>query len=568
MLIAYEQQSSPTAMNQLENLPTETLIKIFTFLTSQDLLNAAKTCKKFNQVIIDFMPIKYPSIRIDFEGLGYNKIQRFTYKTTEGNERDFNCLLETSRHYQNYILYNFNKEYTDRLGNKWLQLFKKQMNARCIRIKSDCLDLQQLSSLIKLTHRLVYLEIDGYRTEGKIEEPSDGSDRVYLPSLKHLKIHSFVDASPQIFKVFIDCKSLVTITLSSLFFINKKIKSINDFILQQRALEQLELIELDSQNALFSPEPPPASPSHHHQVESTKFNLKKINCEYNGYSFHLENFAAIIQRQQSSLNDVKFAMDLRNSLNHAQDEKICDQLIRNFLASCPKLTSLNLLVNKFTLREPNTFNYINKHITKLIFENESRGSNELLVPLLKSLPNLKHLELACDYSDDVLEQLPSLMNLKHLKITDYYQGLLKRVKCVESLEAISLQYCYTKNSGSDWLEFLQSHPNIRKIHVHHTIDFIDDAIIDIITVACPKLESFRMTESTSKNLTENAFKIFERNCKNLMSLKLVDKPKKVNENKHQSFQDFLANVQCIVGFYLICIFGFIVLVVLMIMEKI
>lgn len=566
-MITAQEISPPTALN-LESLPTESLIKIFKFLSSQDLLNAAQTCKKFNQVIVDFMPVKYPSIRIDFQGLSYNKIQKFTYKTRDGDERDFNCLLETSRHYQNYIFYNFNKEHTDRLGSKWLQLFKKQMNARCIRIKSDCLDLQQLSSLIKLTHRLVYLEIDGYRTEGKIEEPSEESDRVRLPSMKHLKIHSFVDTSPQIFKVFIDCKSLISISLSSLFFINKKIKPINEFILQQRALEQLELIGLDSHNALFSLEPSSdASSSHHHHHVEAKFKLKKINCEYNGYSFQLENFANIMKRQRS-LNDIKFSMDLRNSVNHDHDEKICDQLIRHFLAACPHLTSLNLQVNKFTLREPNTFDYINKHITKLIFENESRGRNELLVPLLKSLPNLNHLELACDYSDDVLEQLPLLLNLKHLKITDYFQGLLKKVKCAESLESISLQYCYTKNSGSDWLEFLQSHPNIKRIHVHHTIDFIDDVIIDIITVACPNLESFRMTDSTAKSLTENAYKIFQKNCKNLMSLKLVDKPKKVNENKHQSFHDFLANIQCIVGFYLICIFGFIVLVILMILEKI
>lgn len=563
MLITHELHNAPSAASQIENLPTESLLRVFKFLTPADLLHAAQTCKKFNTVIVDFMPIKYPSIRIDFAGLNYNKIQKFTYRTRDGEERDFNCLLETTRHYQNYILYNFNKEHTDRLSNKWLLLFKKQMNARCIRIKSDCLDLQQLSNLIKLTHRLVYLEIDGYRSEGKIED--DETERAHLPSLKHLKIHSFVDTSQQIFRIFASCKSLITISLSSLFFINKKIKSINEFVLQQRALEQLELIGLDSHCALLMPET--SSSSHHHHHQEARFKLKKLNCEYNGYSFHLENFVNIVQKQRS-LIDVKLSLDLHNSVNHAEDEKLCDTLIRHVVTSCGQLTSLNLLVNKFTLREPSTFNYTNKHITKLIFENESRGTNELLVPLLRCLPNLYHLELACDYSDDVLELLPTLINLTHLKITDYYQGLLKRVKCVDTLESISLQYCYTKNSGADWLEFLQSHPNIRRIQIHHSIDFIDDAIVDIITAAAPRLESFCMTDSTAKNLTENAFKIFEKNCKNLRQLKLIDKPKKVNDNKHQSFHDFLANVKCIMGFYLVCIFGFIVLVVLMIMEKI
>jgi hypothetical protein len=540
-----------------ENLPTESLIRIFKFLPSRDLLNASQTCRKFNQIIMDFMPIKYPSIRIDFQYLNYSKIQKFTYKIRSNEERDFNCLIETTRHYQNYILVNFNKEHTDRLGNKWLMLFKKQINARCIRIKSDCMDLQQLSNLVKLTHRLVYMEIDGYRIAAKMDEPLDESDRAHLPSLKHLKIHSFLDTSTQIFKIFHDCKQLQTISLSSLFFINKKIKSINDFILQQRLLEQLELIGLDSHNALFEPS------SHQH----AKFKLKKINCDYNGYSFNLDNFTTIFLSQRS-FREVKLAIDLRNSVNHDHDEKLCDSMIRHTMTSCPHLTSLNLLINKFTLRETETFVYNNNSITKLVFENESRGSNELLVPLLRSLPNLIHLELAGDYSDDLLEILPTLINLNHLKITDYYQGLLKKVRCVDTLESISLQYCYAKNTGSDWLEFLQNHPKIKKIHVHHTIDFIDDAIVDIITVGAPYLESFRMTDSTSKTLTENAYKIFEKNCKNLKTLKLVERVAKSNENKHQSLHDFLANVQCVIGFYLICIFGFIVLVVLMIMGTI
>lgn len=536
----------------IELLPTESLVKIFSFLANQDLINAAKTCKKFNQVIIDFMPIRYPSVRIDFQYLSYNKGQKFIYSK---DERDFNCLLQTTRLYQNYILTNFNKEHTDRLGNKWLQLFKKQINARCIRIKSDCVDLRQLSNLIKLTHRLVYIEIDGYRV-AKMDEPLDDNDSVPLTSLKHLKIHSFLDTSPQIFKIFLECRTLKTISLSSLFFTNKKIKSINDFILHQRALEQLELIGLDSHAALFSFDFP-------HEI---KFKLKKINAEYNGYSFHLEKFAAFFV-QQKSFKEVKLSLDLRNSANHAHDEKCCDAIIRHIM-TLDHLPSLNLMINKFSLREAETFNYNNKYVTKLIFENESRGRNDLLIGLLRSLPNLNHLELAIDYSEDVLAQLSLLENLRHLKITDYFQGLLKSIKCADTLSSISLQYCYTKHSGGDWLEFLRNNPNIKRIDIHHSIDFMDDAIIDIITGACPKLESFHMTDSTAKGLTEDAYRIFQKNCENLKFLKLTSKPCKSTHNKHQSFHDLLANVKCVISFYIVCIIGFVVLVVLMWQGKI
>jgi hypothetical protein len=535
-----------------EHLPTESLVKIFSYLNRQDLLSAAKACKKFNQVIIDFMPMKYPHIRIDFQYLNYNKVQKFTYAK---ENRDFNCLVETNRLYQNYILTNFNKEHTDRLGNKWLVLFKKQINARCIRIKSDCMDLRQLSSLIKLTHRLVFIEIDGYRI-AKMDDPLDDSEAAHLPSLKHVKIHSFLDASPQIFKIFRDCKTLKTISLSSLFFINKKIKSINDFILHQRALEQLELIGNDSHNALFC----------YDSLNEIKFKLKKLNVDFNGYSVNLEKFAEFFCHQKS-LKEVKLSLDLRNSQHPEKDEKHCDAMIRHMM-TLDHLASINLLVNKCPLRDADTFNYNNKYITKMVFENESRGKNELLVALLRSLPNLNHLELACDYTDDVLAQLSTLFNLKHLKLTDYFQGLLQSVKCSDSLESIALQYCYTKHSGADWVEFLKNHPNIKKISIHHSIDFIDDAVCDIITGACPNLESFTMTDSTSKCLTENAGRIFLKNCQNLKFLKLTEKPCPKTQNKHQSFHDMLANVKCVITFYVICIIGFVVLVVLMWQGKI
>lgn len=533
---------------QFDQLPTESLVKVFSFLSSVDLLSTAKTCRTFNRVVMDFMPIRYPSIRIDFQYLNYNKVQKFTYKDNRG-ERDFNSLLETTRLYQNYVLMNFSKEHTDRLGNKWLQLFKKQINTRCIRIKADCMDLQQLNSLIKLTHRLVFVEIDGYRI-AKMDEPVDET-AAHLPSLKHIKIHSFLDVSPQIFKIFQDCRNLKSISLSALFFVHKKIKSINDFILHQRALEQLELIGLDSHSALFAVD----------TINDVKFKLRKINCEFNGFSFNLEKFVTFFCRQKS-FKDVKLSFDLRNSIHHQQDEKFCDAIFRHIM-TCDHLSSLTLLVNKCSLQEAETFNHNNNFVTKLLFENESRGSNELLVALLRCLPHLNHLELACDYSDDVLAQLPQLTNLRHLKITDYHQGLLKIVKCTESLESLSLQYCYTKHSGGDWLEFLRNHKNIKRIHIHHSIDFIDDAIVDIISGADPNLEHFEMTDSTAKLLTENAYRIFQKNCKNLKYLKLTEKPCPKTQNKHQTFHDLLANVKCVITFYIICIIGFIWLVVLM-----
>lgn len=538
----------------MENLPTNILVKIFEQLSNNDLISVCRVSKKFNSVIIDFMPIKFPPIRIDFQYLYYNKVQKFTYK----DDKDFNCLLESTRLYQNYIFINFNKEHTDRLGNKWLQLFKKQMNARCIRIKSDCLDLQQLSNLLKLTHRLVFFELDGYRI-AKTNEPLDDSDVASLPSLKHLKILSFLDTTPQLFKIFNDCTSLKTISLSALFMVSKKIKSINDLIFNQKALEVLDLIGLDTHNALFQYE----------SMHEIKYKLKKLNVEYNGYSLNLEKFVEFL-RHQKSLREVKLALDLRNSMHTLHDSKLCDEIIR-ILMTMGNLSSLSLLVNKYSVKELNSFNVpSNTCVKKFVFENESGENNHLLLYMLKSLHNLEHLELACEYSDDLLSQLPQMMKLKHLKLTDYYQGLLKTIKCCDSLESISVKYCYTKNSGSDWHEFLQNHPNIKKIHINHSIDFVDDAICELIAGACQdKLQYFVMTDSVAKNITEIGHLSFQKHCPNLKCLKLTDnKQNRTSQYKHQSFHDLLANIKCVIFFYTFCIIFFILMIFLMVYGKI
>jgi hypothetical protein len=541
----------------MEQLPTNILIKIFEEIKNpKDLLAIVQTCKRFQEVIVDFMPIKYPAIRIDFQYLHYSKHQKFTYK----DGKDFNCLLETTRLYQNYIFINFNKEHTDRLGNRWLQLFKKQINARLIRIKSDSIDMRQLSNLLKLTHRLVFLEIDGYRI-AKTNEPIDDSDIAHLPSLKHLKIHSFLDTTPQLFKIFQECKTLTTISLSSLFFISKKIKSINDFICNQRALEHLELIGLDTHNSLFQIE----------NMHEIKFQLKKLNIEYNGYSLNLEKFVEFLSTQ-NSLREMKLALDLRNSMHHVHDSKLIDEMLRNLMTK--KLASLNLLVNKYTLKDTSTTTTAlmcqNVSIKKLTFENETRDNNNLLVALLRSLPNLKHLELACEYSDDVLAELSTLTKLKHLKLTDYFQGLLQTIKCSDTLESISLKYCYTKNSGPDWFEFLRNHPNIQRIHIDHSIDFMDDAIIEVIAAATgDKLQSFLMTDSTAKNLTEISYKSFQKHCPNMrqLNLNMIVKAS-AKQNKHQTFHDLLADIKCVIFFYTICFTFFVIMILLMVYEKI
>lgn len=265
----------------MEQLPTNILIKIFECLNNHDLISISMCCKKFYETTTNFMAIKFPPVRIDFQYLYFNKLQKFVYK----DEKDFNFLIDSTRHYQNYILINFNKEHTDRLENKWLQLFKKQINTRTIRINSDLLDLHQLNNLLNLTHRLIYLEIDGYR----IAKTNDAIDKIpQLPSLKHLKINSFLDTTPQLFIIFQKCQTLKTICLSSMFMVSKKIDSINDLVFNQRELEHLSLIGLDTHGTLFNSD----------KINEISYSLKKINVEYNEYSMNLTKFSEFFTSQK------------------------------------------------------------------------------------------------------------------------------------------------------------------------------------------------------------------------------------------------------------------------------
>lgn len=68
--------------------------------------------------------------------------------------------------------------------------------------------------------------------------------------------------------------------------VNKRIKPINDLIYNQRNLEQLELIGLDTHNGLFDDLCGPVS-----------FKLKKLNIDFNGYSMNLQKFYEFIQGQ-------------------------------------------------------------------------------------------------------------------------------------------------------------------------------------------------------------------------------------------------------------------------------
>lgn len=183
----------------MEQLPTNLLVKIFKNLSSSDLLSLGLCCKKFLEIATDFMGLSYPPIRIDFQNLFCSK------QILCKDGKDFNVLIETSRRYQNYIISNFNKEYTDRLGSKWLQIFLTQTNARSIRMKSDCMDLQQFCEMLKLANRLVYLEIDGYRLARDKSTSSQNEEKYFanLPSLKHLKIRSFLDITPSFFEVMV-----------------------------------------------------------------------------------------------------------------------------------------------------------------------------------------------------------------------------------------------------------------------------------------------------------------------------------------------------------------------------
>lgn len=142
---------------------------------------------------------------------------------------------------------------------------------------------------------------------------------------------------------------------------------------------------------------------------------------------------------------MKLALDLRNSLNFIEDTKLCHKIIRHSL-TLQNLEHFSLLVNRYSIKDLETSSVFsvltpNKFIKKFTFENETRDNNNLLIALLQLMPKLNYLELAVDYDELILTQLPLMKKLRCLKLTDYHQGLLKSIKCTPSLESIFLKYC-------------------------------------------------------------------------------------------------------------------------------
>lgn len=79
--------------------------------------------------------------------------------------------------------------------------------------------------------------------------------------------------------------------MNAIYIVNRLI--VNNFIYKQRALEQLELIGLDSHNELFQCDP---------DIKA-QFQLKKIQIEYNGFSLNLSQLLNFF-KDQKQLNEV------------------------------------------------------------------------------------------------------------------------------------------------------------------------------------------------------------------------------------------------------------------------
>ena len=77
--------------------------------------------------------------------------------------------------------------------------------------------------------------------------------------------------------------------MSALYIGSENIQPVNEFLFNQKSLEHLDLIGLDTQKSLFKCD-------HVHKVQ---YKLNKLNVEYNGYSICLENFVKFFVLQKS-----------------------------------------------------------------------------------------------------------------------------------------------------------------------------------------------------------------------------------------------------------------------------
>jgi hypothetical protein len=544
-----------SAKMDIISLPTEALIYIFKKLEHQDLKHLTETCKKFKEIIQDSPEFGNLShITIDFEKLSYSRVSGFSYKESK---KDFEALLKSARNFQNFSILNINYNNLIKADDKWLEVFKKfSESAKNLRVKSD-FRLESLKALLQLLPNLTALELDGFRVY-KTEAASETF--VQLKDLKHLKVKNFQNGSAVV-QLFKNCNNLKTFTLSGVFLKRESLLAdfFDDFLSNQNRLETLELYSVDSPEAIVF---------HKDVSENIMFDLKKLTFDYNGYSSNLQNFYKFLC-SQTDLKTLKLNLSLINTEtnNHVEDCKCCDDIFK-FVFSLKRLNSLNIFIDRYSTKNLEVFNVINKNVTSLTFEEENRKNNRLLIRLLTVFPNLKYLELAIyHYSDELLDLISTyLKKLEHIKIVGYYNGILSKLDCID-LKSLTVKYAYTKSVKEDWIQFLRHNPNVNKISIENCIDFIDDETVTVITHNLPLLKHFETIDSYSNNLTENAFKIFHNNCKRLQYLKLTGISAATGPY-HTIDTANRINVRIVVIFYFIAILFFIILVLLMLYQVI
>lgn len=549
-----EKQHQTNTKSNFVDLPTEALIHIFKKLDLADLNRCAETCKKFKEVIQDAPEFaQLISITIDFTGLSYSRHSGFSYKDPK---KDFQALLKCNREFQNFYILNINNSNLSRLGNEWLEVFKKFSNSvKNLKVKSD-FRVDALKSMLGLLPNLTTLELDGYRVYKTDQNPEN---LIQFKDLKHLKMKNFQNGS-HVIQIFKNCNNLKTLSLSCVFpkRENLQFDFFDNFLKNQNRLKTLEVYTVDSpEQIMFRKD----------ISEDVMFELTKLVFDYNGYSSNLENFLKFLHTQ-TDLKTLKLNLSLLNTEGTALVEecKSCDDLFK-FVFSLSRLTTLNVFIDRYSTKDETVFHVINKNVTSLTYEEENRKSNRLLLRLLKVFPNLQSLELAIyHYSDELLSFISTyLKKLEHIKIVGYYNGILSKLDCID-LKSVTVKYGYHKSSQEDWIQFLRHNPNVNKISIENCIDFVDDEIVTIITHNLPLLKHFETIDSYSNNLTENAYKIFHNNCKRLKVLKLTGVAASTN---YQTIEEAnRINVTIVAVFYVVAISFFILIIFLMLYEVI
>lgn len=468
-------------MAHFEDLPSEILLEIFSFLSNVDLKAVMLINGYFSELV----------------GSSSNLMKKFFIAITSKKRWDFQSIAQLERNHQNLIFFDFDNFSDEKLLHG---LSNIGANLRSIELNYSNLYIDEFLKILEVTqHRLTSLSLIHTKILEKPQKFFNFQCLTYLKVVESEIDLQFLSNVRTLREVHIDVNECTTVDL----------KNFQRILFCQERLKTLVMINLRLSN-LFDDKSARAS----FQLE----NLNVVDCHF----IEKENFEKFIE-SQGRICDAEIAISAM---------KLGLDRIRYFDEILEKVLSRKLL--KFLNLSVESYNFVNLNFLPLNqIENLTlnlKSTNFSIIDFLKTSPKLKSLELDVkELSDEEINFLNQVPTLTHIKVTSLSSGNFSKFK-FKALKSLHIDTCI---EPSHLNKFIENNLEINSLVINFP-SFLMEFDVNLLESLTKKLTKLEHLELLDKYVGfEN--KIYEmicENCKNLKFLKLwnINIEKNFNED--------------------------------------